>query len=335
MRALVLSDLHLGAWTGDPVLSRPYARERLAEHLEGLDELILLGDVFDFLFSSVEDAFAQAEPFFDLVADRMRGGRVVFLAGNHDHHITVRDLRTAVEIKVATGCDGPALERAYAAEHRNFFQRYLDRRLPGVESELVYPAYRFGETLLCHGHYLDAHMSGSLANRLLIGATWRVAGGRPQNGSAPRLADYESCIVPLTELLFSVAQMPHGQDAQMRVHDHVERLGKVLRVAGVAHRLRRRCRAPRVPEQLDAYAQVVHNLGWDGMARQFVFGHTHRPLDGVEHRGLRYWNTGSWIHEPATGEWPGTAVLLDTAAREPQLVQILTPADARALDLGH
>jgi len=30
MRALAISDLHFGAWTGDPVLSRDFARERLA-----------------------------------------------------------------------------------------------------------------------------------------------------------------------------------------------------------------------------------------------------------------------------------------------------------------
>jgi len=97
--------------------------------------------VFDFLFSSVENAVAAAGPFFDLVAERMRGKRVVFLAGNHDHHIAVRDLRTAVEIQVATGASGEELARAYRDEHCSFFQRYMYRKLPGVESEIVYPYY--------------------------------------------------------------------------------------------------------------------------------------------------------------------------------------------------
>ena len=45
-------------------------------------------------------------------------------------------------------------------------------------------------------------MTGSLADRLLTGAIWRVAGGRPAD--ALTTEDYEAIIVPLTELLFTV-----------------------------------------------------------------------------------------------------------------------------------
>src|SRR2546428_1026657 len=124
MRAFVISDLHLGAWPGDPLLSREFPRSRLAPQLDDIDELVLNGDVFDFLFSSVENAFAAAEPFFDLVAEKMRSKRVVFLAGNHDHHIVVRELRSAVEIKVATGAEGDELSERYREGHRSFFERY-------------------------------------------------------------------------------------------------------------------------------------------------------------------------------------------------------------------
>src|SRR5919206_95616 len=131
MRALAVSDLHFGAWTGDPVLARDFALGRLEPELEDIDELVLLGDVFDFLFSTVELAFAQAEPFFALLARKLRGKRITFLAGNHDDHIAVRTLRAAVELKVATGAEGEELERAFAGEHLSFFQRFMDRRLAG------------------------------------------------------------------------------------------------------------------------------------------------------------------------------------------------------------
>jgi hypothetical protein len=42
--------------------------------LDEADELVLLGDVFDLLFSSVEHAFEQADPFFELLAETMAGG---------------------------------------------------------------------------------------------------------------------------------------------------------------------------------------------------------------------------------------------------------------------
>ncbi|MGH2743733.1 MAG: metallophosphoesterase [Thermoleophilaceae bacterium] len=129
MRALALSDMHFGAWTGDPVLAREPALAAVDAALEDVDELILLGDVFDFLCSSVEYAFEQADPFFELVQRRMQGRRVVFTAGNHDHHIVVRALRTAVEEKVATG--------SYPAEQPGFFHRFPERRLEGVETEIV------------------------------------------------------------------------------------------------------------------------------------------------------------------------------------------------------
>jgi len=342
VKAIVISDLHLGAWTGEPLLSKPLARERLAPHLDEVDELVLNGDVFDFLFSRVACAFEQAEPFFDLVAERMRGKRVVFLAGNHDHHVAVRELRSAVELQVASGRTGDELATAFAAEHRGFLQRYLDRKLPGVEAEIVYPSYRVGDVHVFHGHYLDAHMGGSLANRILTRATWTIAGGRPEMLAE---GDYESVIVPLTELLFTVAQMPRGLAAQMAFLEEFERVGRLL---GAAMNVKRLVRRPRSgasmarpcspvgsgPEQLEAYANVVRNLGWHRGATKFVFSPTHQPLAGVAVNGARFWNTGSWIYEPPKGRgreferycrqaWPGTAVMIDTEANEPELIECL------------
>jgi predicted phosphodiesterase len=44
MRALVISDTHFDAWTGRDLLREERCLERLAPQLEGLDELIVLGD---------------------------------------------------------------------------------------------------------------------------------------------------------------------------------------------------------------------------------------------------------------------------------------------------
>jgi hypothetical protein len=346
--------MHFGAWTGDPLLAREFALSRLAPKLDDLDELILLGDVFDLLFSSVEYAFGQSEPFFDLVQRKMRGKRVVFLAGNHDHHIVVRTLRSAVELKVACGTEGEELERTFAAEYRNFFQRFLDRRLADVETEIVYPTYMVGDVLLTHGHYLDAHLAGSLQSRILSRASWTVAGGRPDERITEQ--DYEAVIVPLTELLFTVAQMPRGCAVQMGFHRQFDRIGRVLQLGAVAEAFARRVvggggpirqpptdlarscdPADPVPLALGAFGRVVTELGWDRDFDKVVFAHTHQPLDGAATDrcgGVRFWNTGSWIH--ATGRrsrtayanylrraWPGTGVLIDTERPEPILIEML------------
>jgi hypothetical protein len=287
MRALAISDMHFGAWTGDPVLAREFALRRLEPVLEDVDELILLGDVFDFLFSSVDYAFEQAEPFFELVQRAMHGRRVRFSAGNHDHHIVVRALRSLVEAQVATAAEGEELGRIYASQYASFFQRFMDRRLAGVDCEIVYPTYRVGDVLLTHGHYLDAHLEGSFPNRLQARAT-RTIGG--VNGDA-RLdeQDYEAVIVPLTELLFTVAQMPRGRAVQKAFHHQFDRIGKLLRLA--SHLPRRHGSEGALP----AFVKAAANLGWDRQADKIVFAHSHQPLDGVMHGGARFWNTGSWI----------------------------------------
>src|SRR5206468_1379084 len=244
MQALVISDLHFGAWTTDGVLARPFARERLAPLLDDIDELVLLGDVFDIQFGLMEGAFEEAEPFFDLVRDKLQGKRVVFTAGNHDHHVVVRTLRDYSETTVATGVN-----------------------------------------------------------------------------------TYEAVMVPMGELLFTVAQMPGGMETQRGLLQSFERYARVLRALGIfqreAHRVRNflveawRNRAgddiadrgrsltmtlqqagaalredavergesaflqlaqpgsgTTAPVALRAYGQVARNLGWASPGTSLVFGHT-------------------------------------------------------------
>jgi hypothetical protein len=189
--------------------------------------------------------------------------------------------------------------------------------------------------LLTHGHYLDAHLEGSFPNRLQARAT-RTIGG--VNGDA-RLdeQDYEAVIVPLTELLFTVAQMPRGCAVQKAFHHQFDRIGKLLRLA--SHLPRRQ----RSEDALPAFAKAAANLGWDRQADKIVFAHSHKPLDGVRHGGARFWNTGSWIYEPTLGSfdsyrgylergWPGTVVLVDTERDEPELIELL--ADQNPLNGG-
>ena len=103
MRALVISDTHFGAWTGRDLLREEFFLERLAPALEGVDELIFLGDLFDFLFGEVGECVEAAGGLLDLIAARMPGKRLVFLAGNHDHHLVHRDVENRLEAQLAAG----------------------------------------------------------------------------------------------------------------------------------------------------------------------------------------------------------------------------------------
>jgi UDP-2,3-diacylglucosamine pyrophosphatase LpxH len=389
MRALVISDTHFGAWTGRDLLREEFFLERLAPQLEGIDELIFLGDLFDFLFGSVEEAVTAADGLLDLIAAKLAGKRLVFLAGNHDHHLVHRDEENRLEAALAGG-DPVA---AGGAPGPDYFRAFLQRKLPGVEVEIAYPTYEFAGVLCTHGHYLDPHarLGGSRADRLLTRTLWEIASGGPEEPTC--IEDYESVITLLTEWLYIAAQMPHGTHAQQNVFRAAQRAGRLgstlsapirgaerlaaqLRDRGVvdgaeplpseAHfdavvrdEARRQAKEqplsgpafprPLYPEPtvisrsdpseraLEAFAQVVENLGWSAASEQIVFAHTHQPLADVQSaRGdrVRYWNTGSWIYEPDLSSrqayarylryaWPGTAVLIDAEAPQPQLLSML------------
>jgi UDP-2,3-diacylglucosamine pyrophosphatase LpxH len=331
MRALVISDTHFGAWTGRDLLREQFFLERLAPQLEGIDELIFLGDLFDFLFGSVGEAVDASTGLLDLIAANLAGKRLVFLAGNHDHHLVHRDAENRLEAQLAAGrapllSGEPALDSASPGP--GFFRSFLARRLPGVEIEIAYPTYSFGGVLLTHGHYLDPHarLSGSRGDRLLTRALWSIATGGPEDPKT--IDDYESTITLLTEWLYIAAQMPHGTHAQQNVFRAVQRTGRVESALKLPMRGLRRLRgeepmpeaedgphpaypaasviSPSDPSEhaLAAFAKVAANLGWDKEAEQIVFAHTHQPLSDVRCGNgsrTRYWNTGSWIYEPDLG----------------------------------
>ena len=99
---MVISDTHFGAWTGRDLLREDFFLERLAPALDGVDEVILLGDLFDFLFGSVADAVDSSAGLLKLIGEKLPGKRFVFLSGNHDHHLVHRDEENQLEVKLVT-----------------------------------------------------------------------------------------------------------------------------------------------------------------------------------------------------------------------------------------
>ena len=234
VRALVISDTHFGAWTGRDLLREELFLERLAPPLEGIDELIFLGDLFDFLFGSVGDAVDASDGLLRLIAEKLPGKRLVFLAGNHDHHLVHRDAENRLEAQLAVRPHRPTEPRRsrLAGDDPDrpgpgFFRSFLARRLPGVEVEIAYPTYSFAGVLCTHGHYLDPHarLAGSRGDRLLTRTLWAIATGGPEQPKT--IEDYESVITLLTEWLYIAAQMPHGTHAQQNVFRAVQRAGRI------------------------------------------------------------------------------------------------------------
>jgi hypothetical protein len=95
VRALVISDTHFGAWTREDLLREQANLHLLEPHLD-VDEVIVLGDMFDFLFGSLSDAFGAAAGLLGLLRERLQGKRLVCLAGNHDHHLVTTEATTTL-----------------------------------------------------------------------------------------------------------------------------------------------------------------------------------------------------------------------------------------------
>jgi len=228
MRALVISDTHFGAWTGEDILSQPETLALLDSHLD-VDEVIFLGDMFDLMFSSLRDAFGAAEGLFQLLRDKLQGKRFVFLAGNHDHHLVRREAEALLCLELATGKPPAELQREL--RRADLFRRILEARLAGVEVDIRYPTYTFAGVLCTHGHYLDFHArrSGAAPARMLARVLWSIAiGGREHT---PTIDDYESTVTLLTAMLYTIAQLPNGTQAQRRAFAAFEGLGRAFRHA--------------------------------------------------------------------------------------------------------
>ena len=226
MRALLISDSHFGAWTGEDLLRQPEKLELLEPHLD-VDEVIFLGDMFDLLFGEVKDALAAAGGLFDLLREKLQGKRFVFMEGNHDHDLVTRDAETLVELELTLA--GSSQRPADALQRAASFRRFLQQRLEGVEVDIRYPTYTFGDVLCTHGHYLDVHarQHGAAPDQLLGRVIWSIAVG---GDHTPTLADYEATTTLLTGVLFTIAQLPNGTTAQRRVYQGFQALQRAMRL---------------------------------------------------------------------------------------------------------
>ena len=87
-RLVVVSDMHFGNDYG--ALNTAFNRKRLIDGIRALgqvDELVLLGDVFDFWTTSLSNALEQSRELIGALFKLENVGRMIYIPGNHDHHV--------------------------------------------------------------------------------------------------------------------------------------------------------------------------------------------------------------------------------------------------------
>ena len=343
VRRLIVSDLHFGS--GDDLLRSPEALERIEPELAWCDELVINGDCFELVFSSLTEAVDASRSFFDLAARRVES--IVILPGNHDHHLVslATDMRRLAE---ATGADPGEPFRVEPAE------RLLRHLAPGVRVLAPYPICELDGLRITHGHYIAPHLE-SFGWQMMDRLSWGLTGS-PRRTRGLEVADYEALIAPLYDLMYSMANLPAGRQAQVNFERWLVAAASLVRaptkasrqVVSFVHSLLRHDRREELLQQIDAPTSsvlaameaVCENLQIP--AGEVTFGHTHTPLAAAAGPSGRwtFHNSGSWMYDRRMrGQahyrdlaWPGTVLRAtggDVEVR--RLLDDLTETDLHAM----
>ena len=343
MRTLVVSDFHLGARLGRDVLRRRQALDALLAALEGVDRLVLLGDVVELLEHRGAQAMEVAEPVLRAIgAGLPRGAEVIVVPGNHDGELVAPWLRTH-GISAAVDAELPRDATALLAGVTSW--------LGPADVRVRYPGVWLSDRVWAtHGHYLDRHLLPETA----FGVARGLLGRLPHDGAAPvdyeraggpSLTRFEALLTrwlprPLAGLVDDLAELLRA--ATMPRASRVPRGALARSLSPLTSRL---LGAQMRRASIPALGHVSHRLGVE--ADWVLFGHVHRcgplagddPADWLGPAGTpRIVNSGSWVYEPLLVHhaspphpyWPGGAIVLDDG-QDPRAVGLLDHLDASAL----
>jgi predicted phosphodiesterase len=338
VRAVVLSDLHLGMVTRRDLLRRPGPRAALMERVAGADHVVLLGDLLELREVRLAVALSEAAPFFRELGEATAGARITIVPGNHDHRLSwpLTDGRTD-PLPVSASVPLPR------ADPFDPIAEWLGRG----SLELAYPGlWLRPDVYATHGHYLDCHLELPTLERLAVAISARAV----YSDGIHSAAEHEAAVAPVYALAYSLAQSSRHARPVIgggRTVSTWERLAGENGRRGLGARLAAGVALPAAvgvlnrtgfgPMSADlsgpslrrtglrAMAAVASGLGVD--AAHVLFGHTHRsgpwPRDDASEWALpgggRLLNTGSWIHEPAfvrergreSPYWPGTVAIVE------------------------
>lgn len=271
MTTAIVSDLHLGAWQLNDLLRYPEFIRRFADEMAGVDQIVLLGDIFELRFQRLEDALLTAQPCLDAVGKALRSNRgagrptprVVYVPGNHDHHLALQLMEREQEAAIERGdAEAYHFDGRLRAPADAFVMRQLRRMLgPEIEIELAYSYVRLetvnGPLLAMHGHYLDLHLP-TPTERLLALVQQALTAYR-LDALPPGFELYEAVLRPQNELLYWIAQSPAGAEVQSELWRRLRGDSRQMR-RGLLARLRRMAtrRALRAAEALAGAA--AHQL---------------------------------------------------------------------------
>ena len=200
MRTLVISDLHLGARSDVDVLRRPAAQNALLAALDGVDRLVVLGDLLELRHGPMYDALEAARPVLKAIGEALGSdGEVVLVPGNHDFRL----ISPWLEWRSRNGPEPLGLQER-AGPKASTGTRAIARMVQPASLDVVYPGIWLDDGIYAtHGHYLDRHVTVPSFERLGAGVLGRLLGAPADSATSPD--DYEVALAPMYALLDAVA----------------------------------------------------------------------------------------------------------------------------------
>lgn len=340
--SLVVSDLHLGSAADSDLLRAPGpAQDALLGALEGVERLVVAGDLLELRHGPARTVLERARPFLARLGAALGPDReLLVLAGNHDHRMVRpwllrRRLRGEL-LALDTTADAAEASSISAAIAEAVRGSGGAERPRGPHVTIAYPAAWLvepgadgrGGVLVSHGHYVDAVWRMPTMERLAAAVATRAHGGDADGLRTPD--DFERVLGPAYGWMDGLAEYATttGPTRSQRTSSGVwRRINADRGWRGVA--LRRivplatgalgraglgRYERRLTPERLriagnQGIARAIRQLGVAPDA--LIVGHTHRagPLPGDaawEWRladGGRLLNCGSWVdHGPRIDE---------------------------------
>jgi UDP-2,3-diacylglucosamine pyrophosphatase LpxH len=337
VRTLVISDLHLGGRLGRDVLRHPEALALLLDAFDGIDRLVLLGDVIELAEGRSRQALELAEPILRAIGERIGADRqIVLVPGNHDRDFA-RSWAQAQGADLAVDALVPNDASALLVKVVGWLApARVEVRTPGV--------WLSSRVWATHGHYIDRHLLPESAYGMHRRRTTRerVGPAEYERARRPSVTWVETLVT--RRLPRRLAALADGAADLVRASTmpSLPRRMQSHRLAPLARRvlgfqMQRAANA--------ALAHVAARLGVD--ADWVVYGHVHRngPRAGDE---VALWsgpdgrprlaNTGCWIYEPLLLHrggaphpyWPGGAIVVEDDG-DPHAIGLLDRLDVAAL----
>jgi hypothetical protein len=362
MRTAIVSDLHLGAASGEDVARDATVRRAMLEEIADADRVVLLGDVVELRDLPLGESLQGARPFFEELGEALGARDVVIVPGNHDHRLA-EPLLDSLSLAGGTGL---GLQQRHGPSPGPTGE--IDDWLGPARLEIAYPGIWLRDDIYAtHGHYMDCHLSIPRAECVAAAAMLRAS--RLPEQAEPR--HYEQVLRPLYGFGFGLAQSGSARLASgvARPSEAIWKLVASSRKEGAGKGRRAAARAVKAgapaaiwtlnrlldssfkPDLtsagisragVEAAAEMARRLRIE--AEHVITGHTHRagPVDGeapwpIPGGGLLH-NTGSWVfadafHHPGAPPgpyWPGVVTWVEDSG-PPRRVRVLEEHPRQAL----